>query len=246
MASTQVEVDLINCIVRGEATMVRMPQAVPLSLTWSNGFLITSETLLSTGGATMRPTRGEHIRLDLEHVTAIVDEGLCSIGTNGGTRYPLSLDIRCESCILMTQPGVPLISQSGDLSVEELQGLMLYSGLRNFYEGGDTFWRIDAWAYDELVDFDFEQWRSHWAPDEKRPSWGLVRWNRTIDRSIPHHLQSPANYELSDSPGNPARGTSPDRSAGFDATLFDRPSMAAEDIPSGDNPSSEPTGESSP
>ena len=196
----------------------------------------------------MRPMRGEHIRLDLEHVTAIVDKGLCSVSTNGGAHYPLTLDIRCESCILMTQLGAPLVSQSGDLSVDELQSLLLYSGLRNFYEGGNTFWHIDAWAYDEEVEFDFEQWRSHWTSEEKRPSWGLVVWNRTSDQSLPHHLQLPAHYELSDDPGNPARGTSPDRSAGFDASLLYRwtPAAAAEGIPSSDDPSPEPTGESAP
>src|SRR5687767_15974259 len=71
------EVSLTNCVARGEATVLSMPDESPLKLTWTNGLLVSPYRLAETGGTSM-PKPGFQDKLDIEltGVTAIVPQGL--------------------------------------------------------------------------------------------------------------------------------------------------------------------------
>ena len=133
--------------------------------------------------------------------------------------HELQIDVKCSNGIVVTDRW-PLVFQSGIYGVDVLVRQILFTGERNFYEGADVFWRVDALADDETREFDFEAWRTHWTDmngcGETRPSWGLVQWNRLPEPGVSVCRQSVEDYQLSLQPGNPAVGSAPDRTdAGF-------------------------------
>jgi hypothetical protein len=59
------EINLRNCLVRGEATLLRADESVPVQLKWVNGLLITTERMVNVQGAQHAARNGEYIHLDL-------------------------------------------------------------------------------------------------------------------------------------------------------------------------------------
>ena len=58
-----IEVELSDCVIRCEATVLRAREAIPIRFQWTNGLLLTSERLASLGGAGQMPRDGEQIEL---------------------------------------------------------------------------------------------------------------------------------------------------------------------------------------
>ena len=213
------EIDLTNCVIRGETTVLRAKEATPLRFKWHNGLLVTTERLVSLGGAREPPARGERIMLDLEHLTAVMDQGLGEFSSLPTAPHLMEISIWCTNSILVTQRWAPLISQSSAQSAAAQMAQLEYFGEHNFYEGMETFWKVtppNAAAGESL---DFEQWRAHWT-GENRPSWQRVKWLNPPDRNRPAHEHQLADYAL-DPQGNPAIKSSSDRlDAGFRSGLL--------------------------
>ena len=116
------EIDLSNCVVRGETTVLRAEEAVPLRLRWHNGLLVTTERLVNLGGTRKPPERGERILLDLEHLTAVMDQGLGEFSSRPESPYLMEVSVWCTNSILVTQRWAPLITQSGSQSLATSDG----------------------------------------------------------------------------------------------------------------------------
>ncbi len=215
------EIDMTNCIVRGEATVLRASEAIPMRLRWHNGLLVTTERMINLGGARESMERGESVLLDLEHLTAIMDKGLGEFDALPQNPNLMEISIWCNNSILVTQGWVPLISQSGGPSLSAQMAQLEYFGEHNFYEGMETFWQIVPPAPKRPEKLDFEMWRSHWT-GENRPRWQQVKWQKLPDRNRPAHEHRVADYTLA-LQGNPALKSSADRSdAGFRSGLLPR------------------------
>ena len=220
-AEFQTEIDLVNCVIRGETTVLRAKEAVPLSFRWHNGLLVTTERLVTLGGVGEPPASGERLILDLAHLTAIMDQGLAEFSASPGAPYLMDVSIWCSNSILMTQRWAPLITQSGQQSLTAQMAQLDYSGEQNFYEGVETFWRIVPADPARAEDFDFEMWRSHWTA-ENLAQWQRVKWQNLPDRNRPAHEHRVADYALNPL-DNPAIKSSPDRSdAGFRSSSLPR------------------------
>ena len=176
-------INLLNCVIRGEATVVRALQAVPFRLKWANGLLATSSRMLSIGAARSDPEQQQsHIRVDLQHVTAVVQQGLCRVqADDDALGFIMTTDLNCSQCIFVTGPDVPLIEHIATVESDpaELDSLLLFSGERNFYENVKICWsrkvRVrhldDQQQEDQL---DAEDWKSR----EKLAKWDKVQWRR--------------------------------------------------------------------
>ena len=77
-----IEVQLTDCVIRCEATVLRAREAIPIRFQWTNGLLVTSERLASLGGAGQIPRDGERMELTLQQVTAVVDQGLVELSSS--------------------------------------------------------------------------------------------------------------------------------------------------------------------
>ncbi len=207
-------IDLLDCVARGEAVLVRSEHNQPVHLVWDNGLLVTTEQLLSAcnGQDALQP--GGVLQIDLKHVTALLHGGLCLTTFDS---HPLHTKIRCADSILVGAAGAPLIEQVGAEDADDLRRQITFAGDRNFYKDFDTFWIIRNPGQDApLESMDFNAWRAHWGSEaENLPKLDQVSFKRLPDADRPLHSHTPADYLLSDSkatPNNPALGAASDGS----------------------------------
>ena len=214
------ELELVDCVVRGEAPLLRSEDLQPLS---------------AAAGA-IRPPSGEVLRLQLRHVTAIVRGGLVRLASSQINSHQPPVQIDCADTILSTSTGGTLIEQVGDDDLDDLRDRITWSGDRNFYEGFETFWairRLDPETPPDLLASD--AWKSYWGPEhENLPRLGKVKWKKLPAEDRPAHAMSPADFALDPAPDNPAVGTASD---GHDAgclierlpTISDLPEIHSQD-----------------
>ncbi len=189
---------LTDCIVRGEAVLVRNHWLRPFQLTWNNGLLVTTERLLVADGGDRAPLAGDGMRLELQHLTAVVRGGLCQLRQSESAPYALPLAINCVSSILVGSARGPLIEQTGTAGKEPYE-MVLWNGERNFYEGFGTFWSV-APAQPEWrpAPQTFEAWVAYWGPQrEILPMFNRVQWKKLPSPDLPVHAHTPRDYLLS-------------------------------------------------
>jgi hypothetical protein len=192
-----VNIQMDNCVARGEASLLRCEDLQPVSLTWDNGLLVSTERLLVARGGEMANRVNGQISINLRHVTAHVRSGLCLI-SNAEGRPLLRTEVQCTDSILLAAAEAPLFEQTGVNSVQDFEAKVVWVGNRYFYSGFHTFWRIASFTHDP-VQRNFSDWQRYWreAPD-KQEEWGSVVWKRLPDPSRALHTHTPADYALDD------------------------------------------------
>ena len=208
----QMQIALDNCLARGEAVLLRAEEVRPLRLTWNNGLLVTTECLMSADGTRLESRSGANIVLDLHHVTAVVDQGLCKLGSSHLAPFLLTPDIKIEHCIIVTQPDAPLFDLKGVLDPEKSLEQFVFTGDRNFYEGVDSasdkiYWRmsLDDGTVNQL---NFTEWKRYWGKQDLVSKEGMVKWKQLPDLEVPVSQRSSDDYQLGASP-NPALKSGP-------------------------------------
>ncbi len=142
------------------------------------------------------PRRGEQVSIDLEHVTAVMDQGLAELSNDASAPYLMNVSMWVRNSILVGQRWSPLILQSGLATRATFLAQLEYFGDHNFYEGTDVFWKVTPADESEQLQFDFDLWRAHWTTD-KRPRWQRVQWAGVLDTRRPVHQHRVADYLLS-------------------------------------------------
>lgn len=225
------QLQLTDCIARGEAVFLRSRQSQPFELTWENGLLATSESLLLADVRTPASQRAAPLRMDirLSHVTALVRGGLC-VFDGDQARDIAHAEVKCSNCILIAGDQAAVLERRGvETAAADPNGFsrgnIVWVGDRNFYEGFRIFWRTGYLSAppDEVT---WDKWKTAWGQShESSPPWGPVAWKRRVDVSKPIYLHAPADYALDESsPNNPAlRAATDGRDVGFD--LADLPSL---------------------
>ena len=137
------KITLTDCIVRGEAVVVRAESLQPVHFAWTNGLLLTSEQLLWAAGGDTMPGPGQDIQVQLKHLTATVEAGLCRLDNRRFAKYQLPTQVDCSDSILMASVDSPLVEQIGEKSPEGSRPLFAWNGDRNFYQGFIVFWKVD-------------------------------------------------------------------------------------------------------
>jgi len=219
-------IHLEDCIVRGEAIVLRTSDLEPVHFTWENGLAVTTECFLSVGGGQLAPRHMQHVRLTLRHLTTVVGSGFCRLSNSFDAPFLSDVSIDCGDSILLSLRSGPLVEQQGVDGVGAFERQLTWHGDRNFYQGfdADAFWRIidldDAEGSQRRT---FPEWVAHWGPQQEfLPTWGEIAWKHrpTIDRPVDTH--APADYALADAAaGNMARaGASDGHDVGASAGLL--------------------------
>ena len=201
-----VNIDLEDCIARGEATFVRTNELQAVNLTWRNGLLATSERLLVAAGGASQPNQRRHLRLDLRHVTAMVHNGVALLTNSESEPYQLRTEINFNDSIVVSTAKPPLIEQRGSDSVEEFLSQFQWSGDRNDFAGFDIFWRILNNAGETASkQLRFEDWQRYWADRSHFAAKDSVLWKNLPGAQRAFHTHTPSDYALETSmPDNPA------------------------------------------
>jgi len=235
---------LADCVLRGEAVVLRVHDLWPVQFSWENGLLVTTERLLVADGGERVPVAGENIRIGLQHLTAIVRGGLCRFSQgNSGPRL-LNTQVDCRNSILVGGPASSLVEHLDVSAADTARQEFAWNGDRNFYEGFGNFWSIRiAGAATSAEVMSFDAWREYWGPErESVPNWNRAQWRQLpgADRPVPAHLPSDYVLNPSTASANPALGAASDgRDMGC---LFDRlPGAASPPQPaSAPGPSTQP------
>jgi serine/threonine protein kinase len=209
---------LQNCVARGEAVFLRSPSPQPLNLYWENGLLATTEQFyLAAAGSMSRQT--SQARFDLRHLTAVVRGGLCLLTSTGNARQHAVPEWRVSNSIVLADPSAALVQQNGVDGTTDFRKGLTWSGNRNFYEGFNVFWRtLPLNPQDRSDEWDRQRWQTFWAMNENPASTRLVMWQRLPDPSRPVNSLTPADYALDMRDGqNPAHRAGDDgRDAGLE------------------------------
>ncbi len=217
-----IAIELADCSVRGQATLLRAEAFQSVHLEWENGFLATSEQLVSLAAGGHAPAEADAVTLNLRHLTALLGGSLLTMTDRQPSGRQLSTSIVLSDSIAVGAPGVPFVDQYSEEGDDPRQKVR-FQGNRNFYEGIDVFWRLRG-AADEppLRLLDFDAWQAHWgAEDENLPTLNGVKWQQQPDPGLPGlpiHLFEVSSFALSpDATANPARGAASNgRDAGCD------------------------------
>ncbi|MGQ9574898.1 MAG: protein kinase domain-containing protein [Thermoguttaceae bacterium] len=227
LARPPVNLTLTDCVVRGEAVVVRVQHLRPLRISWNNGLLVTSERFLVADGSDEAPLAGEPLSVSLQHLTAVVRSGLCRLVQSQSAPRQAAVELSVANSILIGSPTGPLIEQIGVPEGDPYRERIVWNGDRNFYEGFRAFWSVRfADPKTPAVALDFEAWRAYWGDQQEIvPSVDQVQWEGLpgADRALYGH--EPADYALRGSsatgPTNPALGAASDgRDAGLEAELL--------------------------
>lgn len=203
------QVVLKDCVVRGEAVLLRVDSPQAVGLAWNNGLLATTKRLLEVRGGRTPPEFAGRVQVQLESITADCREGLVLLTSREDLPYQNPVELRATDCILLTAAEAPLVEQHGTLPIGEARQRFAYHGRRNFYDGVQTFWKVtqlgrESQPANEVRD-DFAAWQQHWGmlgEDQSRPA--SVLWERS-PRGIPIHRVWSEHYTLADAPANLAR-----------------------------------------
>ena len=213
-------ISLSDCVVRGEAVVLRVQHPRPLQFTWNDGLLATSEWLLVADASQQALPPGESLKIDLQHLTAVARSGVCQFVQNDSAPHRLTAQLSVSNSILMGAPAAPLIQQTGVSASDAYQRRVVWNGDRNFYEGFTVFWSVEFANPDTPPErMGFDQWQRHWGPEEEiHPVANRVQWKRLPAADRPLHTCAPADYALSAASlagPNPAVGAANDgRDAG--------------------------------
>ena len=188
-------IQISNSVIRCEATVLRAAQAMPIQFNWDNGLLITSERLVTVGGRDDVPHVGEAIKLSVNHLTAVVDQGLGEFTASTANPHLLPIEISTQNSIWITQRWSTLISQSGSKNLAQFMEQISLNGSHNAYEGMESLWMINPQDPSQAESFDIEMWRSHWR-NMHRQLWQQVQWRYPIDQHLPIHEHLIADYQL--------------------------------------------------
>ena len=210
-----IDVELSDCVIRCEATVLRAREALPIRLQWNNGLLITCERLASINGASQVPRDGERIELSLRHLTAVTDQGLADLSSSTARPSLMPIVIDSRDCIWSTQRWAPLITQNGPHNVTTLMNQLGFRGERNAYDGMESMWKITPIDNALVETFDFEMWRAHWR--EERPSWQPVPWLYALDKNRPIHEHRVTDFSLVAPKSTTSRGDTATEVSGFRA-----------------------------
>lgn len=125
-------VQLTQCVARGEATFLVAQDESPLKVFWVQGLLVTPQRLLETGGTSMmKPSGLDKLEIELNHVTAIVPQGLVRQSRQQGALAQLKLEVRCQNSLLVTDAASPLFEFENLASEDEIK--LDFEGDRNRY-----------------------------------------------------------------------------------------------------------------
>lgn len=211
-------IELKDSVARGEAVFLRIDDLQPASLSWQNGFLATSEWLLVTAGGAKEPQHTGRIELDLRHLTVAARQGFCLLTNSIDAPYQLKTTVRCTDSIVIHGPQGALIEQSGEDSVADFRGRLKWESVRNFYDGFSVFWKIRSKSVITTEEMTLHSWNAFWGG--RGQGWGRVVWRNPPDLIRPPHLQTVADFLISERKSdNPARrGASDGRDAGCEPT----------------------------
>jgi hypothetical protein len=214
-------IGLLNCVARGQGTLVWTAEATPFRLVCRQSLLVVSGRLIDVGGLRVRPgVMDGPIDAVLKNVTAVVGQGVIRLSSDQTAPYQLDLVTDCRNSIFsFADPYASFIERRGVTGVQELEKRLFARGRDNFYLGSTSLLRINPTGDPAaFVDYSFQQREEDWS-QEQNPRFALM-WAKQPPEDLPEDRHAPGDYRLDPSDQNPAIGAGDESRAGADPTLL--------------------------
>ncbi len=169
-------VRLDDCIVRGEAGLLRALADQPVRLEWSNGLCALADVVLAIGGA-VATSDDAVVQADLEHVTLVLGKGFMRYAeTTLGVRADI-VSVHVANSLLVGGARAAVLERWEGPGQDDLRRRARWTGERNFYEGFSAFSRVvDATSGSIVHETAWSEWKSFWSGSRER--WGPIGWER--------------------------------------------------------------------
>jgi hypothetical protein len=224
----RVQIQLDDCVARGDATFLFSAAMHPVDLSWKNGLFTSGMRFLELRGGPLTPGLSGSVQIDLRYVTCFVRSGLV-LAACADDVQPVPIGIACSDSILIAGANSALIEMQGVDDNERLRESIIWRGDRNFYEGFRVFWLIHRTADAEPEVMSFLEWQDYWKlrrdAREDGPRIGAVLWKQMPPLGRPTDQHTADEFALDTStPDNPARGGASDGGdVGFRASRSSAP-----------------------
>lgn len=197
-----------NCIVRGNAALLKMSSSVPFVLRIDNGFVVTPQYILQMEGSDAAPDLFKSGEVYLNHVTC-VSAGLARVNLSKAKPFHILLSLNCDSCIFK-----PVGTESALIEYVNLdqtinrKDVLRLKGENNFFSNTHPLWSlIDSGGTVPPIKIDIDQavnepdWFEQKVPDI---SSQVEMQSSKLAAAKPVHEQSIEDYYLTGGQTNPA------------------------------------------
>ncbi len=197
---------LIDCAIRGQASLVRSDIAFPLNIIWRQGLLACNERFFQFGGAADASAWDAQIKVELENVTAIVEEGFGLMTLDGRGPLLIDLELILNDCIVAMNHDAPFLEHRGTGSPDRVERSVVFRGARNAYPLRNppmtpflprstqrVRWRIVTSGGDRVEHLFGENDREWYQEELARDT---VQWRTPLSPGVPFHQYSTEGYEI--------------------------------------------------
>jgi serine/threonine-protein kinase len=229
-APEPVDIRLDNCIVRGDATLLRAADVQSASFVWENGLLAIADAALVVRGSSTAP-RGPGVRFELRHVTAAVGGEFVRVVNDFESPYLPKLTVRVADSIVTSLAERPLFEFQGVDARSDFLADFDWTAERTVYDGfpPETFWRLASSAEGTQM-LTFDEWLLQWGPQrEVQTGRATVRWSKPLDKRSPLEAAASDDFALDAAAADnrPLAAAGDGSDLGFTAPLLRAPYDAA-------------------
>ncbi len=201
-----IQIQISESVFRGEADGFRLTDArdARLDITHSAWALSGTLLLIDTRNSVQMATSVElpPCQLKLDHVTAVLDQGLIRIEAGEAGVAP-TVDVRCDnSLISLLRPDQPMVSMAGPVEMEEWLDRLVWKGASNAMDVPGPWWEISAVRSLNSPNrlFNASDWSQHWNSSgntaiDRNVFESMEAW----DKPVFHEIDTQAFHLLSES-----------------------------------------------
>jgi hypothetical protein len=204
---TMPDVDILNCIVRGEGDLLAVRASRPFDLNVSNALLALRGGSLLNVEASAENLSGQDAwqTVNLSQVTAYLGEHLLFLRAARNARGLLKTVVTAHECLFAAANGKALIHLDGMENEDQVRGLLAWHGKReqpNVYSGFPMLLDQSPRAEDTMLrPFDRDRWRAFTGESEdarfKRVQFTTApAADEPWTRILPAHFRLKPNADL--------------------------------------------------
>jgi hypothetical protein len=179
------KIEIVESLVRGDGDLFAVRHAEPARLAVEQSVVALSGTFLSARGNSELSNENAQLELRLDHVTAVLGDGLVRLDSGNAPRKLLPVQVSASNsifsnCAATPLTGMPLVGMKGNSPPQDFHGLLFWVGQNNFYDRYQSYWSIvSTEGTGRSESWDSAAWRKNWTEaSESNPRFDAVVWNK--------------------------------------------------------------------
>ena len=172
-------VEVVNSILRCDGHAFSIRETVPLRLELTNSTFMIEQSLIELVGSNNKPTEGENLELVLNHSTFVLGQGLAVMDSGSIPRELIPLHVSARNNVFFARTDAPFVLMKGNTNENDFrQKLLAWRGSNNYYEGFETFWKIQSQqAAIRTLSLDALDWKDIWGLSSDANSYQMnIPW----------------------------------------------------------------------